>query len=143
MSVVGECALLQTEVSGRSGETSCLGENVTYICSISGFTHVWRISGFSDAAFVTAGQRSDNIGPYSIEAISVSGVNMVTESRLTVTSFPGLNGVNITCLDTTATNGEVQETTAMVFGKNYHCPFPVIFSKYAERVCTICITASF
>ena len=117
LSVVGECAPLQTVVSGRSGETSCVGDTVTYTCTISASSHTWMISSLANPASVSIGARTVNIPPYSIEVTSDNGVNMVTGSRLTVTSFAGLDGVNITCFDATTLNGVVQETTAMVFGK--------------------------
>jgi hypothetical protein len=49
--------------------------------------------------------------------ISLTTVNNVITTVLTVTSFAGLNGTDISCVDPTLVNGAVQETIAMVFGK--------------------------
>ena len=110
--VAGSCASLQTVVSERSGETSCVGDTVTYTCNIAGSFHIWRISLLQNAFYVTIDLRTSISPPYLIEVVSDNGVDMVTVSRLTLTSFRELNGVTIRCIATG--NREIQETTAMV-----------------------------
>jgi hypothetical protein len=49
--------------------------------------------------------------------IGIASNNTVMTTVLTVTSFAGLNGANISCTDAGPVNGTVQETTAAVFGE--------------------------
>ena len=77
---------------------------------------VLPIGGVEDSATVFANDRTDALGSYEIQAISVNG-DMVTESRLSVISSQDLSGENITC-SLLGVEAEAQETTVMVFGKN-------------------------
>ena len=93
---------------------SCIQENVTYICNFQDSTsHTWTVPGvFTNQAL--------NLSPFDPIVVQgytlrvVSKVNNSLNTSLSVDSFAGLNGTNISCLDV---NGEVQEIMAMVLGK--------------------------
>ena len=97
--------------------TSCIGDNVTYACTVNAVGHTWDIS--SPAAFVsiTRTVRTVSITPYSFMLTEDFGSSIT--STLSLTVFAGFNGTVITCLDSNALLGEgdKQSTTAMVFGE--------------------------
>ena len=48
-------------------------------------------------------------------------MNDMITTVLTVTSFPGLNGTRISCVDANVASGDPQEATAAVFGELRGC----------------------
>ena len=49
----GDCAPLQVSISGRSGSTSCVGDLVTYTCTLPAIAHVWESPTLGFAAAIT------------------------------------------------------------------------------------------
>ena len=41
--MTGDCAPLQVAVTNRSGSTSCVGDQVTYTCTLNENSHEWEI----------------------------------------------------------------------------------------------------
>ena len=96
---------------GRSA--SCTGENVTYVCNIISVGHVWSING-GPCLVVTLTPQVINEG-YTLQLVSF---NDTIVSSLSVTSFDGLNGINVTCTDPVLIDPlPPQEAVAMVLGK--------------------------
>ena len=121
MLVTGDCALLEVSISGRNGSTSCVGDQVTYTCTVSDNVHQWQIPSRHFSEFIlrnlpTFPRPGDYPSPFSIMTEDDGGVGAdPITSALSVTSFLGLDGANIACSDTGAI--EIQDATAMVFGK--------------------------
>jgi hypothetical protein len=125
--MVGVGARLQTTVVNRGGSTSCVGDTVIYTCNISVDVHIWRITrpGFD----VTTATLSNALGlptfpapgassPFVITIAVDDNVTGVITTVLTVTSFAGLDGTNISCAENAMVTGDdIQETTAAVFGE--------------------------
>ena len=102
----------------RSGDVSCVGDTVKFTCTIPAAAHAWRIASLATVTLSIALRNRTVDERYFVEVISsTNNPVMVTESRLTVTSFQGLNGQNIECFDISGVVAERQEATAMVFGK--------------------------
>ena len=98
---------------------SCIKENVTYICNFQDSNaHAWTVPGiFTREALNLATVDPIVMQGYTLRVVSV--VNNNIETSLSVDSFAGLNGTNISCLDGSIQNGEVQEIMAIVLGKCY------------------------
>ena len=96
---------------------SCIKENVTYICSFQDSnSHSWTVPGvFTNNALNLATTELIFKQGYALRV--VSRVNNNLETSLSVDSFAGLNGTNISCLDGSIQNGGTQEIMAMVLGK--------------------------
>ena len=97
---------------------SCIKENVTYVCNFQDSNaHIWNVPGvFTSQALILISNPVVMQG-YTLRVVSVTNNNLKTS--LSVDSFAGLNGTNISCLDGSTINGEVQEIMAMVLGKYY------------------------
>jgi hypothetical protein len=125
--IIGVGAPLQTTVLNRSGSTSCIGDTVNYTCTVGGGAHIWRIAPPGSSVSTVAITRGSptfpapggSPSPFMISLATDDIVNNVITTVLTVTSFAGLNGTDISCTDTSVVNGEVQETIAIAFGKWY------------------------
>ena len=95
---------------------SCIKENVTNFQDSN--SHSWTVPGvFTNNALNLATTELIFKQGYALRV--VSRVNNNLETSLSVDSFAGLNGTNISCLDGSTRNGEVQEIMAMVLGKYY------------------------
>jgi hypothetical protein len=125
---VGVGAPLQTTVENRSGSTSCVGDTVNYTCNINANVHIWRIT--QPGSGLIAATLSNTLGfptfppsgadpsPFMIAVTTDDNVTGFITTVLTVTSFAGLNGTSILCAENAmATGDDIQETTAVVFGK--------------------------
>jgi hypothetical protein len=107
------------------GPTSCVGDTVTFTCTVGGIAHLWRIaqpgSNVITAPLARAHPTFPAPGgapsPFMITIATDDTVNNVIISVLTVTSFAGLNGADISCTDANVANVEPQETTVSVFGE--------------------------
>ena len=119
--VTGDCAPLQVTISSGNTNTSCVGDLVTYTCTVPAVAHTWSILDFMVA--ITRGTTTfdDPASRFSITTtVDGGGPNPIT-TELSVTSFAGLNGADITCSDGNAFTNETQDTIAMVFGKCSLC----------------------
>ena len=94
---------------GRS--ESCIGENITYVCNVTAVAHTWRINGSPAIAVSSTPQVIDE--RYTLRIVSLNDL----VSSVSVTSFDGLSGVNLTCTDGRPVNPPTQDVVAMVLGK--------------------------
>ena len=121
--VAGDCAPLQVAVAGRSGSTSCVGDLVTVTCTLPVVIHDWEIPSLGLDVIITRRiptfpRFSGDDSRFSI-AITMQG-GLDTDSittELSVTSFAGLSGANITCSDPLQIIGATQDTIILLFGK--------------------------
>ena len=103
---------------GRS--SSCIGENVTYICNVTSNSHIWDVDGVINGRTLVSG----NIHPITEEGFifrveSRDGKNNIISSLL-LYSTAKLNGTNITCRDGIPLIMVKQiAEVAMVLGKCY------------------------
>jgi hypothetical protein len=110
-------------VVNRAGSTSCIGDTVSYTCTVGGVAHLWRIVPLNSTvvtANIAVGNPTfpaDGGAPSPFMIAIASNVNNIITTVLTVTSFAGLEGTNISCRNALVANGEPQETTASVFGE--------------------------
>ena len=112
----GDCAELEVLINNVNRTTSCVGETVTYVCTVGSARHVWNITGLNEEESVLGGSDDEVRGVFTIAPVSVA--NGILTSSVSVTSFPGLDGVMLRCRDGTNTQGlEEQTTTATVFGE--------------------------
>ena len=99
---------------GRS--SSCIGENVIYVCNITSISHIWNVPGsVRDRVLVTISPPVPD-GEYTLRVLSEDGINIITSS-LSVSSSAGLNGTNITCAAGFNTDSTRATTVAMVLGE--------------------------
>ena len=98
--------------------TLCIGDDVTYTCTVASPTHRWDFGGQTHTA--SSGDRLNDpvsVGIYTLQRVSGNSSRIV--STLSVTAFAGLNGTQISCRDalTSIQEAERQQTTAFVFGE--------------------------
>ena len=76
--------------------TLCVGDNVTYTCTVNSIAHAWHIGPLPEMS-VTSGTSEDTIGTmgfiYRLVEIGSNGI----VSSATGTVFPGLNNSVILC----------------------------------------------
>ena len=111
----GNCAELEVLINGVR-TTSCLGETVTYVCTVASNAHIWRSASFAQSVAIAGG--SDDVtdaNGFTFQRVSL--IDGILTSSVTVLSYSGLNGALIECEDGTGLGAEEQTTTAMVFGK--------------------------
>ena len=99
---------------GRS--SSCIGENVIYVCNITSITHIWNIPDSVRDRILVWNSPPLTDGEYTLRVVSVDGINIIISS-LSVSSSAGLNGTNITCADGFNTDSTRATTVAMVLGE--------------------------
>ena len=117
---IGFGAPLQTTVLNRA---SCVGDTVTYTCTVSGNGHDWTIeppgssviSASITRRFPDFPRPGNPPSPFIIN--TTSDVSSSLATVLTVTAFAGLNGTRISCVDVIDVSGDLQEATAAVFGE--------------------------
>ena len=115
--MIGDCAPLQVSVTNRSGSISCVGDVVTYTCTVPSIAHQWNAPSLGVAGIITMTLPAfPGSGEGSPSVSLTSGDDPIT-TALSVTSFAGLNGADITCFDALIRINETQDSTAMVFGK--------------------------
>jgi hypothetical protein len=141
---VGVGVPLETTVLNRNGSTSCIGDTVNYTCTVGGIAHVWRIAPPGSSATTGVITRVSPTfsfpggapSPFMISIATYDMVNNVITTVLTVTSFAGLNGTDILCIDGTVVNGEIQETiaTVLTFGELTCISYMFCGSKYYMEV---------
>ena len=114
-SLIGESVPLQTRVEGTGRVESCIGENITYTCNVSGSAHVWSAPGLLPPNTVVLPGLDDVVtSRYTLRLVSDDGVNII--SSLTVIILDAeFNNTNVTCSD--SRGDEVQQRTAVVLGK--------------------------
>ena len=96
--------------------TSCVGQEVTYTCTVPAIAHAWIIYTLPNpiSKSITRVTTEDSAPPFSFQTVQDNANGIVT--AISVTAFPELNGTVISCRDGNVLGGDMQETTAMVFG---------------------------
>lgn len=112
---IGDVAQLQMSIGGRIRQSSCVGELVTFLCSVAANSHGWTIPTVNLAVTINRFIRQLSIPPFNITLVSDDG-NVITTS-LSVISHAGLNGTNISCSDSNNLIGETQFIVASVLGE--------------------------
>ena len=99
----------------QSYPTSCVGETVTYVCTVASVVHQWRSASF-DNSFTLAGASEDVTDANGFTFQTISLIDGILTSAVSVLSSSGLNGALIECEDVGGLGAEEQTTTAIVFG---------------------------
>ena len=119
MFIPDDCAELEVLINGVNigRTTSCVGENVTYVCTVASTTHIWRSDSFVQSITI-AGISTDvtDANGFTFQSMGLND-DIILTSSVSVTSFPGLNGSLIKCGDGTGLGAQEQNTTAMVIGE--------------------------
>ena len=114
----GDSAELEVLINGVNNiivrTTSCVGENVTYVCTVASVGHVWSSDAFTNP--LTVIDESPDVVEITFTFRSVSLDDGTLTSSLSITSYPGLDGIMLMC----SGGGDEQTATAMVFGENTH-----------------------
>ena len=126
--VTGDCAPLQVTVSSGNTNTSCVGDQVTYTCTVPAIAHMWSIPSLDFMTTITRTSPTfdDPASLFSIVKTADGGGPNPIATALSVTSFAGLNGASITCSDGNLVTTEAQDAIAMVFGKCSLCTGAVV-----------------
>jgi hypothetical protein len=113
---------LRPVISGRNGSIPCVGEIISYVCTVADHTHVWRIPSLNFVqqisrifpTFPSSGQ-SDSL--FTI-GISADDGEFIT-TALTLTATVVFNQTNISCSDGRGIPGEEekQEIITEIFGE--------------------------
>lgn len=115
ISILGS-SQIQTIVDGRNRNAPCIGENVTYICTVPVLSHAWNVPRYDVTATISVQTNLFiNKDPGFIIRLMAVGTNTITSS-LSVISFAGLNGTRITCTDSVILGGESQEIVVNILG---------------------------
>ena len=99
--------------------TSCIGDEVTYNCTVDSVAHRWDFDGLTATVLIGDGLNDpQQEGAYTLERVEGNSTSSVV-STLAVTAFAGLNGILISCRDGIAAENvaETQTTTALVLGE--------------------------
>ena len=95
---------------------ACIGDAITYTCSVATFSHTWRILSFGVDVDITR-NRNFSDSRFTIVVARDPGSDNPIITELSVIAFDGLNGTAIHCSDANTIVTDTQETIAMVFGK--------------------------
>lgn len=118
--MTGDFSPLGFAIAGRSGSRSCVGDLVTYTCTLPAVSHRWRIPTFGLQQLDVIITRANSVFSDSRISISITedegGANPIT-TELSVVLFSGLDGANIICRDGNEFLFQIQEATVMVAGE--------------------------
>ena len=104
--------------------TSCIGDEVTYTCTVDSVAHRWDTNDGVTATiligdFLNATQVG---GVYTLKRVEANSTSAIA-STLSATAFAGLNGTLISCRDGLVAEGIAETRTArvMIFGEFIIC----------------------
>ena len=102
-----------------SGTGFCVGDNVTFTCTLPSFAHQWIGPGFSETITpvtdVPFMRGTDNRLIFT--RLGIHPNRIITSLSLVV--YSGFDGATLTCSDGFQMNIETQTATATVFGEVY------------------------
>lgn len=102
---------------GSNRNTPCIGENITYICTVPALSHAWNVPQYGVSATISVQTTSfTNEEPEFTMRLLTRSSTAITSS-LSVIVFTSLNGTRITCTDSITLNGESQEILMEILGK--------------------------
>ena len=115
--VLGDPNILDTLVDGVSAEATCIGQNVTYICTVFADTHAWISPSYDQIVLISAiNQDVINLWPgFRMKLMAHDGTSITSSASVHVTT--ALNDTFISCTDGGITSGAQQMITARVLGK--------------------------
>lgn len=95
-----------------------VGVNVTYICTVQAAAHRWSasVSTLSVTRSITTLDPVAIQPPFTIRLLMLNGSNLI--SSLSFTTYIGLNGSEISCINSLIPDGEVQGATVIVTGEH-------------------------
>ena len=110
----GSCTQLEVLIDGQVGRTSsCVGENVTYVCNLASSSHIWNIPGVAMEHSILANSPFvQTIMGFTFRKVHVS--DGILTSSVSVISYPGLDDTVIGCVDGVQRR-EVHNITASVY----------------------------
>ena len=94
----------------------CVGDNVTFTCTLPLIAHQWNGPGFDRVLLATS--TSVMGGPddqFTLAVVNYSALGIVTS--LSVLVYSGLNGASFNCSDGGLLSTNMQTATATVLGK--------------------------
>ena len=94
---------------------SCVGENVTFVCTVASLGHAWTVDSyfFGEAVLANFGDEEFENGIFTFRRVNVSDI---LTSSVSVISYSGLNGILIVCVDGGG-GAEEQRIVAQVYGE--------------------------
>ena len=98
----------------------CVGDNVTFTCTLPLFGHQWNAPGFDRGVLTTT--MPQTAGPdnrFTLAVVNSSASGIITS--LSVKVYSGFNGANITCSDGSAMSSNIQTAIATVLSKISKC----------------------
>ena len=101
----------------RPDITPCVGDDVTYTCTLNAIVHTWRIDGqvlFSVTPQTAVTDNPEFRDPYTLRHVLMTDSGII--STLSVTATTALNGTRITCQNGIQI-GEREDITLSVFGE--------------------------
>ena len=100
----------------RESPASCVGENITFVCTVASLRHSWTVGSFVSGQTVLARDDEDitEVGVFTFRRVNVSGGTIT--SSVSVLSFSDLNNVMIECVDGGG-GTEEQNNVAQVYGE--------------------------
>ena len=117
---------LQTRVEGTDRVESCIGENITFTCNVSGLAHIWTAPGLLPPNTVVTPTIVDEVtSQYTLRLVSFDGFNSIS-SLTVIISDAEFNNINVTCSN--PLGSEVQQRNALVLGKLFN--YGILSTKY-------------
>jgi hypothetical protein len=108
-------------VTGRSGSTSCVGDMITYTCTIPAVSHTWATSLGFDTSISRGSPTFPTIGVSSqfsiVTTADPGGANPIT-TAFSVNATVELNGTVVTCSDGNQMVNDTQSDAVTIFGKS-------------------------
>ena len=104
--------------------TSCIGDEVTFTCTVDSIAHRWDTNDGVRFTILSGDSLNDTQvqGVYTLKRVEANSTSAIV-STLSVTAFAGLNGTLILCRDGAVAEGraETQTATVMVLGEFIIC----------------------
>ena len=129
ISFPGDCTYIYTDLEvlingeniGRT--TSCVGETVTYVCTVPSGRHIWRSSLFAETTvgMYFNGEINNNVvtsNGFSFRYKQMADYSFATSAS--VKSVSAHNGSAIMCIEGSGFLNWIQNTTVMIFGEYFN-----------------------
>ncbi len=106
---------LQTRVEGTDRVESCIGENITYTCSVPGSAHLWTAPRLLPPNTVVNSTFLDEVtSQYTLRLVSYDGFNIISSLTIIILDAEFSN-TNVTCSN--PLGNEVQQRIAVVLSE--------------------------
>jgi hypothetical protein len=119
----GDGAPFKDVVTDRNGSTSCVGDMITYTCSVPAVAHAWEIPSLNFSELITRTTATfppinNDTSQFSIVTTADPGGNNSITTALSVNATAALDGANVTCGNGDQIVNDIQSNIIMVFGKS-------------------------